>query len=68
MTALEALITGAETRLSEAQAQYRRASARRDVGGMFTWGQETRQILQELEALGEYDDSGRTPFAIGLER
>lgn len=68
MTALEILIVGKETALSEARAQYNRASARRDTVGMFTWGQETRQIIQDLEDLGEYDDSGRTAFAIGRER
>lgn len=68
MTALESLIVGKETALSEARACYNRAAARRDTVGMFTWGQETRQLIQELEVLGEYDDSGRTPFAIGRER
>jgi len=68
MTALEALIVGTETELSQARANYQRASARRDMTGMFTWGQETRRLVQELENLGEYDDSGRSAFAIGRER
>lgn len=68
MTALEAMIVGTETALSEARAQYNRASVRRDMTGMFTWGQETRRLVQELESLGEYEDGGRTAFAIGRER
>lgn len=68
MTALEAIIVGTETALSEARAQYQRASARRDMTGMFTWGQETRRLVQELESLGEYDDNGRGAFHIGRQR
>lgn len=68
MTALETLIVGTETALSEARSQYNRASARRDMTGMFTWGQETSRLVRELENLGEYEDMGRSAFAIGLER
>jgi hypothetical protein len=68
MTVLEALIVGTEAELTRARSEYQRASVRRDMAGMFTWGQETRRLIQKLENLGEYDDSGRTPFAIGLGR